>query len=353
MRRLLRIAAIAVLALAGAGFSAGQALGQPLCRDFGYGNVGFDAGYSMAVGRCFTRGWSVGGGWGHGCGFRPIVSSCWRPCGWAGGWWGGYGWPRRCLPRPFCGTPGFWFGSPCFGFGGWAGAASYLGSQSVYLATPFGGGATFFSGSVVPYPVPYAVPYAVPYPMPGFWFGAARRPLAAAPVVAAAQPATVRQGVLNPPVVRAAAVGPRPSAAQGRRRAKELVATGDRLLREAAADPVRLRTAADAYRRAAAAAADDPDIHVRHAIALVALGRDREADLAVQRATKIDGRLVDRPGERAAGQPAPVIARGVALLRSIAGGHGGPLPQPLADLTAAWSGEAAGPRVRLAANDDR
>lgn len=353
MRRLLRLSAIAVLALAGSGLSAGTALGQPLCRDFGYGNVGFDAGYSTAVSRCVTRGWSVGGGWSYGCGYRPIVPSCWRPCAWPGGWWGGSCWPRRCFPQ-VCGGPGFWFGSPCFGVGGWAGASSYLGSQSVFLATPSGGGATFFSGAVVPYVVPYAVPYAVPYPVPGmFWFGATPRPFVGAAVAAAPQPTSSRQGVVNPPVVRGAAVSPRPSASLGRRRAKELVAEGDQLLREAAADPVRLRAAADAYRRAAAAAADDPDIHVRHAIALVALGRDQEADRAVRKAAAIDGRLEDRPGERQAGEPAPLIARGTALLRSIAGGAGGPLPQPLADLEAAWSGEHAGPRVRLAANDGR
>ena len=85
----------------------------------------------------------------------------------------------------------------------------------------------------------------------------------------------------------------------------------------------------------------------------MALGRDQEADRAVRKAAAIDGRLEDRPGERRAGEPAPLIARGTALLRSIAGGAGGPLPQPLADLEAAWSGEHAGPRVRLAANDGR
>lgn len=306
----------------------------------------------------------------HGVGPRyglPVARSCWYPGGWYGGWraaclprpwgwracgwtacppWGGYAWPRICSPRPWCGP---WYGWPGCGVGGWYGGTTFFGYQSVSLAVPAGGGATFFSGSVVPFPVPYAVPYGVPCPVAVPWFGAAPRP--AAPIIAAARTDHRLQrrdrpaGVSPPP--------PRPAIALARRRARHLVAEGDDLLRRAAGDPARLRAAATAYRRAAAVASDDPDVHLRHAIVLAALGRRAESGQATRQATAIDGRLADRPTERAAGEATPLVARGMAILRTIAAVEDGPLPEPLAELATVWAGGHPRPIAAVASVDSR
>jgi len=323
------------------------ASGQPLCTDFGYGNGGYAAGYSMVVGR--RCGWGYGGGFAcrprPGC-WRPAWNPCWRPY------------------RSFCGVPGFGFGWPGCGFGGWSGCSTSYATQSVYLASPFGGGASFFSGGIVPYPVPYAVPYAVPYVVPypvqaiapWPWFGAVTAPPAAAQPqgFAVARVATVptARATASPRPAAIARVSPSAALRAGhpasRRRAADLVATGDRQLREAGGDVRRLKAAVEAYRRAAAAAADDPDIHIRHAIALVAAGRQADADAAARRAVALDGRLAEAPGGRVPGEPTPLVARGATILREIAaGGPGG--SDPLAPLAAAWAAHGAGPLARLAA----
>jgi hypothetical protein len=126
------------------------------------------------------------------------------------------------------------------------------------------------------------------------------------------------------------------------------VATGDRQLREAGGDARRLRAAAEAYRRAAAAAADDPDIHIRHAIALDAAGRPADADAAAKRAVTLDGRLGPEPGNRRPDEPAPLVARGATILREIAAADPA-AEEPIARLSAAWAARAAGPLARLAA----
>jgi hypothetical protein len=340
MRRRSRWLPGLVLILLGMAATSGPAPAQGFCTDFGYGNAGYAAGYSMTVGRWARRGWSSGGGWGYGCGYRPWAC---RPFGGWGGW-GGCGWGRGCGPR-VCGYPGYGFGWPGFGFGGWAGSSTFFGSQSVYLATPQGGGATFFSGAVVPYVVPYAVPYGVPYAVP--WFGSLSGPRESGPVVAAASRAAP-QVAAGGPVVRRSAPLPRIASLRSRHRARDLVAQGDRLLRDSAGDPVVLKAVAETYRRAAAAAADDPDIQIRHAVALAALGREKDADAAVAKATAIDGRL----GDRSAGEPPAVVLRGQAILRTIANVGAGPLPGHLADVAAVWAGERGGPIVRLAAAGD-
>lgn len=337
MQRQQRLAIVAAVVLAACSLNGGGVFAQGPCGHPGSGRIGPAAGWIVTAGRCASRGWAVGPV--HGRCFRPVVPAC---------SWGGWGWSRACGPRPLC-APAFGFGWPGCGFGGWVGSSTFFGSQTVSINTLPGCGATFFSGAYVPYVVPYAVPYAVPYPVPfavpAPWFGAVGAP-AAAPVVAAArQPAAPRLAATD----RAAA--PRPVAAAGRRRARELVVTGDRLLREAALDPARGRAAADAYRRAAAAAADDPDIHVRHALALVALGRHADARRAAAQAAAIDGRLAERPADPASGEPSPLVARGIAILRTIAAVEEGPLPAPLAELAAAWTGQGAGGVVRLAVAD--
>lgn len=339
MRQLSLARLLAVLVIASVVGGSTPAQAQRWCTDFGYGNGGYDAGYSMVVGR--RCGWGYGGG--YGC--LPRFS-CWRPC------WRPY--------RGFCGAPGFSFGWPRCGFGGWFGSSSFYGTQSVYLAAPFGGGASFFSGSIVPYPVPYAVPYAVPYPYavpaiaPWPWFSdATARPAAAqavAAVRAVAGPAARAAGPRGPVVIAQASPSARLRAAHpaSRRRAADLVATGDRQLREAGGDGRRLKAAAEAYRRAAAAAADDPDIHIRHAIALVAAGRPADADAAARRAVALDGRLGAERGDRGPDEPAPVVARGATILREIAAAHP-EAAESMARLAAAWTDRGAGPLARLAA----
>jgi hypothetical protein len=218
------------------------------------------------------------------------------------------------------------------------------------MGSPFGG--SFFSGSLVPYP-------SVGYPviLPGFAAAGSASP--AFSTVASARPAlpvgrqgaTIRDLRAGREAAIAAAV-PRASNATTRLRAARLVAVGDRHLREAGGDPVRLRRAADAYRRAAAIAGDQPDTFVRQAIALVALGDRPQADAALARAAAIDGRLANVPprpdagpadpvfGGRPAGSPPPAAARGQAILRQIAGqaGPAGAAPAPaLAGLAARWA----------------
>ena len=163
-------------------------------------------------------------------------------------------------------------------------------------------------------------------------------------MVAAMPQVAPRVGAAVAGVPRAVA-SPRVATSRGRHRAKDLRAKGDQMLREVAGDPVGLRAVADLYRRAAAAAVDDPDIHIRHAIALVAVGRHKDADRAIEKATAIDGRLADRP----AGESAAVVVRGHVILREIAAVADGPLPGELADVAALWTGTGRGPMVRLAA----
>ena len=330
MRRPSLVRLLAAVLIAGAVASPSPAQAQRFCRGFGYGNIGYGAGYSIAVG----RGWGWGG---YGC--LPRFS-CWRPC------WRPY--------RAFCGVPTYSYGWPGCGFGGWSGYSSYYGTQSVYLAAPVGGGATFFSGGIVPFPVPYAVPYAVPYVAPWPWFGAATTPTSSGQTTAVARAASVPAAPAAVPREPVAIAQASPSAQlraahpASRRRAAALVATGDRQLREAGGDARRLRAAAEAYRRAAAAAADDPDIHIRHAIALDAAGRPADADAAAKRAVALDGRLGPEPGNRGPDEPAPLVARGATILREIAAADPA-AEEPIARLSAAWAARAAGPLARLAA----
>lgn len=355
-----RVARIAAAAAVACGMMWGRAAAAQNCGgpNFAYGNAGYGAGYSISgVGR--QR-------WGDGY---------WSGGGVCGPWWRGGchvgGWPS-------CGGGGFWFGWPGLGFGGCYGSSRWGGADAVILSVPQGGGATFFSGRQVPFvtgvvPVVggwptnwypgYAVgpwgwyPYAVPAPVgvgPQFGpagilpflgadaRGVANGGLAAAPPQGARQVAAAR--VPAPRLVNDAA----------RRRAARLVATGDRHLRETRANtPARARAAVDAYRRAAAAAPDDPDIRVREALALVALGDANAADAALVRATAIDGRLAAAPprrgdappdpvfGDRAAGAPAPLAARGAALLREIGAADEAGVEWLAARWGDRWAGAAA------------
>lgn len=329
MRRF-RFAVAFVVALLAAGFSAEARAGRFWCRGpyvaptFAYGNGGYAAGYSTTVTRWGWGGW-CGPRWGGWCAPR------WNWCGPGWGWgcspWGYRTWGWGCTP--------------------WYGATTWGCADAVYLSVPAGGGATFFSGSLVPYPVygGWGYPYGtvVPYGFapqfgpagvfPFLGLGAAtananagalvaRPPSALRPVIAAAPQPSGR-----PALVRA-------STGIARLRAARLVAVGDRHLRAAQGDPVRLTAALDAYRRAAAIAQDQPDIQLRQSLVLVALDRQDQADAAISRAVSIDGRLAAVPappaaglqavaadlvfGDRSAGGPPAFAVRGAAILREIA-----------------------------------
>lgn len=343
--------AVSAIAAGSSSVTFAQSFGAP---DFAYGNAGFMGSRGVATATCGMR-----------------SSASWNSCGRVcGPWWrGGCGVP--CSP---CGG-GFWFGFPGLGFGGCYGASRYSSFESVSVSVPNGGTASFFSGSLVPFVTGQAViagygypanwmpgylvapggvffsPYAMPAP-PGV--GPVFGPAAIFPFLGAdAAPnrgAAVATRAARPmlPIVA------RPVGGAVRQRGMRLVEQGDRLLRDAAGDPARLRAALAAYRRAAAAVRDDPDTFVRQALAAVALGDEQAAAEAADRAIALDGRLAAaRP--RAAGPdvdpvfdgapadgPAPLVSRGLAILELIGGDRAGDASaRPLAELAARWSGRWA------------
>jgi hypothetical protein len=319
----------------------------------GFGNAGFGAGYSMSG---FRGGWG-----GRGCG--PVIN-CRPVCrprlgGWCGpGWGGGYGWNAGCLPRPWCGVPAW---NSC----GWPiyGGTTWGFRDSVFFSVPAGGGMTFFSGTLVPYPV-----YGYPYGWGGGfgwtpWLGAAARPgnnaigVESRPVIASAPRAAGRHAPI------------RASSGAARLRAARLIARGDAQLREAGQDPARLETALASYRNAVAAAQDQPDALIRQAVVLEALGRRAAAESALDQAVAVDGRLAgtagvanrvaardDAPDPIFDGQPPadlpPLAVRGVAILREIGAEsvqEGNP-PPAIAWLADRWSARWGGAFNAVAAN---
>ena len=232
---------------------------------------------------------------------------------------------------------------------GWCGRGWGYGSCYCY-----GYGATFFSGGIVPFPVPYGVPYAVPFPVavPTPWFGGTSGTAAAAAVAVASPRPAERRG----PLARQVLPRPRPvvaaaTTAIARRSAAVLMAAGDQDLIASGAAPDKLAAAASAYARAAKAAQDDPDIHVRHAFALVALGRQAEADAAAARAVAIDGRLAYRPGEQAVDRPSPLVERGLAILHDLGRDRGEQARDTITLVADRWAGQAASGLETLAASD--
>ena len=279
--------------------AASEGLGQPGCGGFGFARRSV----------VFGGGWR--GGWGcQPCfGWRPACFG-WRPaCG---------GWPVNSCWGPGWGGSGYGLGWPGCGFGGLYGGSRSYGFESVFLSLPYGGGASFFSGSVVPYPVPVWVPYAAPYAVPvPLWFGAVRGrgPLASAEALAPARPVEMTRGLAaiarSPGAVRSSSPG-------ARKRATKLVAVGDGELLASAGGTAGLKAAEVSYRRATAAVTDDPELHIRHALALAWLGRNAEAAAACSRAVAIDGRLSDRPADRQPGQLPPIVFRGQRILADLA-----------------------------------
>lgn len=336
--------------------------GPVIAPTWRWGGVGYSA---------HVAHWGWRAGWG--CGVRPVYA------GWCG--------PRWCGPS----WPGGWRG-------GWCGATTWRAMDSVFLSVPAGGGATFFSGAVVPvptwgcgwgwgYPTNWVsgwqawpggtvwTPYAVPLPagvgpqfgpagvMPFLGFSAATAPRpGVGPTLVQGGRAGTRPVIAAAPRTVGRAVAMRASSTAARLRAARLVEIGDRHLRDAGPDLVRIGQAADAYRRAALIAQDQPDIHVRHALTLVALGRHGPADEALARAVAVDGRLAAAApaarggdvaidvvfGDRRPGEPAPLAARGAAILREIvaASGPDAPAVSRLADT---WARRWQAPGAALAA----
>jgi hypothetical protein len=106
------------------------------------------------------------------------------------------------------------------------------------------------------------------------------------------------------------------------------------------------------YRRAASTTDDDPDLHIRHALALTWLGRSDEAAAACLRAVSLDGRLADRPAERLPDELPPVVARGQRILAdlAIAGqADDAEASAAVAAFQARWIGRAEAPLAALAA----
>jgi len=349
-RRTGRVSLPLILAVTAAGCLAGTVSAHPPdagCGPTPIASCGWGGGPRW--GECGLPGWR--GGWcglgsgrvletvavsGVGCGgfFSGSVRSavvgcppwpvCWDPCGFGsfgwrrGGWWsGGCGWDPWVGPA--------WYGP-------WVCPAPAVIWPPI-VVSPFG---SYFSSWLPAGTVPVFGPAGVA-PYLGL---TARGPLATGfvPGIAAARRDDGRRllaGLTNPAPAKATA---RSSNRVALQRAARLVAKGDDALRAAVADERRLTDALDAYRRAAAIAQDQPDIQLRQALALVAVGRDVQADDAIGRAVAIDGRLAAVPprpadglaaasdpvfDDRPAGGQPPFAARGAAILREIAAQGGG------------------------------
>jgi len=244
----------------------------------------------------------------YGAGFRPWCGPVFGPRvygGW-GGWGGGFysgsvssyviG-PRWC--GPFFGPRfyGGWggYGLPCtyypfsYGYGGYG--------YAPIVVSPYG-------GSIAPVYGPAGV---LPFMGVSTSLEATRVQSIAAsgsimsPAAQLAALASARGAVAPPapqfavrnvnPAASGTAIVVRASNGAARLRAARLVAVGDRNLRAAVHDSVKLAAALDAYRRAATIAGDQADTFLRQAIVLTALDRADEAGRAVERAVAIDGRL--------------------------------------------------------------
>jgi hypothetical protein len=149
----------------------------------------------------------------------------------------------------------------------------YACRESVFLSVSPGGSATFFSGTVMPWPV------VVPW-----WAAATPGIRPADPLMTAGVPRPTLAMTDREPVIRM-------SNADARTRARKLVTVGDRYLRESVADRTKIARALSSYRRATTIAADLPEVYVRQAIALVALGQNDEASRALASVATIDPRL--------------------------------------------------------------
>lgn len=301
----------------------------PVC---GFGPIGWGGGL---CGPRFVGGWgwpafgSVSCGTGFAFGGTRFWSGTtvlgvpgWGGCG---PFWGGWG-PGWCGVAPAWGGCGpVWGGcGPAWsGWGpGWCGFAPAWGGSFNAFGPVWGGGVGAWYRGWNPGPARgWNVPFAAR--------GNVRPAVRPAGAVPAAGGFEGRALVADARIDARVAASIRTTNAPGRARAARLVEIGDRHLRDAVDDPKKLARAIDAYRRAAAIAADQPDIRIRQAIALAAAGKDSAASAALDRAVAIDSRLAAaaasaavaaRPGQRA---PTALDVRTAKLLASVfpEGGH--------------------------------
>lgn len=265
------------------------------------------------------------------------VSDGWHSRGGVvGPWWSG----SAATAGPPAADGGFWFGLPGLGFGGSQGATRGIGADAPSVTTMSGAPGMMSTGRLVPF-----VTGVVPVVGNGFPVV----PVTTGPVLPwtmslgnrtpAARPVT--PAVVQPRIV----AGLRPSSGRARDRARLRVAAGDRHLLDGQDGPAAARSALGEYRAAARFAQDDADIHVRQAILHHALDQRRDTELAIARATSIDGRLAAPLGPAggdagflAAAAPGPpaLAARGEAILREIAGDAGDSQPPVLVWLRKRW-----------------
>lgn len=291
MRQRLCVPWVVAVVAVGVFFATRPLIAGDSCRDFAYGNAGFGAGYSMA----FARGYVGGGGWGASGGCPPRWT---------------------CRPR-FC-EPCVLWPTPC--------------SMPCYVPVPY--------TVPVAYYVPYAVP--IPYSFPTPWLGvngAGRVNRGATALSRGSLPSRSSLRLATPPSART--------------RAARLVAEGDRQLLESRGNRQAIAAAAATYGRAAATSKDDPEIHLRHAIALAVGERRREADDAIGRAVALDGRLDlrNRDGAADPSAPSPLVARGLAILREIAADvpvENTAAAETIAVLSDRWAGRPSGPLAAIA-----
>lgn len=236
-----------------------------------------------------------------------------------GPWWSG----SSTAATPPVGSGGFWFGFPGLGFGGSQGSTSGMGTVSPSVTTTNGANGFVSSSRLTPF-----LSGVVPVVGDGFpLMTATTAPMLSLPVTSFPSVSSL-PAVPVPPVSIAPAPASGPSTPEARDRAKELVAAGDRRLLDATDGPAAAKASLADYRSAARFARDDADIEIRQAILYEALGKRRDADRAIERATRIDRRLagtIDTVPADAAGflaSPPPgmpvVAARGFLMLEVIA-----------------------------------
>lgn len=240
-----------------------------------------------------------------------------------GPWWSG----SATGAMPPAADGGFWFGTPGLGFGGSQGSTRGMNTFAPSVTTTSGGAGMMSSSRLIPFVTGVVPLVGSGYPI---------EPVTTSPYLGTmhqSPPSVIPRrasSTLLPPIVphAAPAATALPSTPQARSRAQEIVAATDQMLRDATDAGVAARSALVEYRSAMRFARDDADIEIRQAMLYEALGKRRDADRAIDRATRIDARL-SRPlaqGEDDAGSflaAAPVgqpsiVARGFVILDEIA-----------------------------------
>jgi hypothetical protein len=203
-----------------------------------------------------------------------------------GPWWSGSG--TGAMPPAADG--GFWFGTPSLGFGGSQGSTRGMNTFAPSVTTTSGGAGMMSSGRLIPFVTGVMPVVGSGYPIePGTTSPYLGTIYQGNPSVIPRRPPTT---LVQPIAAPASPAAPTlPSTPQARSRAEELVAATDRMLREARDTGDAARAALQEYRSAMRFARDDADIEIRQAMIYEALGKRRDADRAIDRATRIDARL--------------------------------------------------------------